>query len=105
MFKSVRVIYLPIETELNMSEPVEKSVVIEKFKTHTSDTGSPQVQVALLTGRILHLTEHFKLHPKDNHSRMGLYTAVNRRRKLLSYLKRKDLAGYQKLIQELSLRK
>ena len=83
----------------------EKSAVIEANKTHENDTGSPEVQVALLTSRINHLTEHFKVHAKDHHSRRGLLRMVSRRRKLLDYLKRTDLNAYRKLIDTLSLRK
>lgn len=81
--------------------------VSEIVKTHQrgeNDTGSPEVQVALATARILYLTEHFKEHKKDNHSRRGLMALVNRRRKLLSYLKRKDNARYYDLIKSLKLR-
>lgn len=75
------------------------------FQRAEGDTGSPEVQVALLTARINHLTEHFKVHAKDHHSRRGLLRMVSRRRKLLDYLKRTDLNAYRKLIDTLSLRK
>ena len=84
-----------------MSE-LTKSEIVAKFQ---GDTGSPEVQVALLTARINHLTEHFKVHAKDHHSRRGLLRMVSRRRKLLDYLKRTDLNAYRKLIDTLSLRK
>ncbi|HNW93596.1 MAG TPA: 30S ribosomal protein S15 [bacterium] len=82
-----------------------KGKLIEKFRTHDSDTGSAQVQVALLTDRINQLTEHLKGHVKDHHSRYGLLKMVERRRKLLTYLREHELAEYQKLIKSLKLRK
>jgi len=82
-----------------------KKEIIEKFKTHSSDTGSPEVQVALLTERINYLTEHFKVHKKDHASRRGLLKLVGQRRRLLDYLKSKDLERYRRLIGELGLRK
>jgi len=82
-----------------------KSEIIEKFKTHESDTGSCEVQVALLTDRIQYLTEHFKTHKKDHHSRQGLLKLVGQRRSLLNYLKKKDINRYRNLIQALGLRK
>ena len=89
-----------------MSLTVEsKSEVIESYRTHDSDTGSPEVQVAILTKRIEYLTEHFKIHAKDHHSRQGLLKMVGRRRRLLDYLKRKDLNRYQQIIGRLGLRK
>ena len=87
-----------------MSE-LTKSEIVAKFPRAEGDTGSPEVQVALLTARINHLTEHFKVHAKDHHSRRGLLRMVSRRRKLLDYLKRTDLNAYRKLIDTLSLRK
>lgn len=84
---------------------VKKSEIIEKFKTHDNDTGSPEVQIALLTDRILYLTEHFKTHKKDHHSRQGLLKLVGQRRSLLDYLKSKDINKYRTLIAELGLRK
>ena len=85
--------------------PVRKLVTIGKFKQHTSDTGSPEVQVALLTERVTHLTEHLKINQKDHHSRRGLLKMVSTRRLLLDYLKRKDLARYKTLIETLGLRR
>jgi small subunit ribosomal protein S15 len=82
-----------------------KQELIEQFKTHDSDTGSPEVQVALLTNRITYLTEHFKTHKKDHHSRRGLLKLVGQRRRLLNYLKNKDVQRYRTLIEALGLRK
>jgi small subunit ribosomal protein S15 len=82
-----------------------KESIIDKYKTHVGDTGSPQVQVALLTQRINELTEHFKTHKKDNHSRRGLLKMVSQRRSLLDYLKRRDIEGYHELIGKLGLRR
>ena len=82
-----------------------KNSVIQKFQHHASDTGSPEVQVAILTSRINTLQGHFKDHHKDNHSRRGLLTMVNKRRSLLDYLKRKDVDRYNALIAKLGLRK
>ncbi len=82
-----------------------KEKVVSDYKTHDSDTGSSQVQVALLTQRINELTEHFKVHKKDNHSRRGLLKMVARRRKLLDYLKRKNIAEYHAIIKKLKLRR
>ena len=79
--------------------------IIGDYRTHESDTGSPEVQVALLTQRIKELTEHFKIHAKDHHSRRGLLKMVGRRRRLLNYLKKKDLNRYKTLIERLGLRK
>jgi small subunit ribosomal protein S15 len=84
---------------------VKKNEIIEKFKIHASDTGSSTVQIALLTDRIQYLTEHFKTHVKDHHSRQGLLKLVGQRRSLLDYLKRKDVNKYRTLIQELGIRK
>ena len=86
-------------------EPDQKREIIEKHKTHDSDTGSPEVQIALLTERITYLTGHFKVHKKDHHSRQGLLKIVNQRRRLLTYLKRNDPTRYRKLIDELGIRK
>jgi small subunit ribosomal protein S15 len=88
-----------------MGFPGKKTDVIQEYKLHDSDTGSPEVQIALLTKRIVHLTEHFKLHQKDHHSRRGLLKMVSRRRRLLDYTKRKDEARYRKIIQALGIRK
>ena len=83
----------------------QKKIIIDDFKQHESDTGSPEVQVALLTKRINDLTEHFKTHAKDYHSRRGLMVMVGQRRRLLDYLKRKDKARYASLIERLGLRR
>lgn len=89
-----------------MAQTTEKKAeIISQFKQSPADTGSPQVQVALLTARINELTEHFKVNPKDHHSRRGLLKMVSRRRKLLDYLKRCDLEAYKALIEALNLRK
>ncbi|TNE51330.1 MAG: 30S ribosomal protein S15 [Deltaproteobacteria bacterium] len=85
--------------------PERKQELIEKFSNHGTDTGSPEVQVALLTERISTLTDHFKTHPKDHHSRRGLLKLVGQRRRLLRYLKGKNLDRYLTLIKELGLRK
>jgi small subunit ribosomal protein S15 len=82
----------------------EKASTISKHRSHESDTGSSRVQVALLTARINYLTDHFRAHAKDHHSRQGLLKMVGRRRRLLDYMKRTDVEGYRKLIQELGLR-
>ena len=82
-----------------------KERIVNEHKTHEGDTGSPQVQVALLTQRINELTEHFKTHKKDNHSRRGLLKMVSQRRSLLDYLKRRDIEGYHELIGKLGLRR
>ena len=83
----------------------QKSEVISKYRVHKSDSGSPEVQVALLSQRILQLTEHFKSHQKDHHSRRGLLTMVARRRKLLKYLKDRSPERYKTLIQSLGIRR
>jgi len=83
----------------------KKQEVIKEHARGSDDTGSPEVQVAILTNRIVNLTEHFKTHAKDNHSRRGLLMLVNKRRSLLDYLKRKDAARYTDLITKLGLRK
>jgi small subunit ribosomal protein S15 len=82
-----------------------KKEIIEKFKLHGKDTGSPEVQIALLSNRISYLTDHFKTHKKDHHSRRGLLKLVGQRRKLLNYLKKADLSRYQQIIKELGIRK
>ncbi len=84
---------------------VVKNEIIEKFKIHPTDTGSSEVQIALLTDRIQYLTEHFKVHKKDHHSRQGLLKLVGQRRSLLDYLKKKDVNKYRTMLQELGLRK
>jgi small subunit ribosomal protein S15 len=86
-------------------ERERKKEVIENFRTHEKDTGSCEVQVALLTERINYLNEHLKVHKKDLHSRLGLIKLVNRRRKLLNYLKKEDPERYKRLIERLKLRK
>lgn len=83
----------------------QKNDTIIKFKRHEKDTGSPEIQIALLTERINHLAEHFKVHKKDHHSRTGLLKLVGQRRRLLDYLKRKDLNKYRGLIESLGLRR
>ena len=89
-----------------MAQTTEKTkAIIEKFKTHETDTGSCEVQIALLTDRILYLTEHFKTHAKDHHSRRGLLKLVGQLRNLIKYLQKKDIAKYRALIQELGIRK
>lgn len=82
-----------------------KTEIINEFKREEKDTGSPEVQVALLTERIKELTEHLKLHPKDNHSRRGMLKMVGKRRNLLNYLSRKDVNRHRELVQKLGLRK
>lgn len=84
---------------------IDTSQVISDNKRGENDTGSPEVQVALLTARIVYLTEHFKAHKKDHHSRRGLLMMVNRRRSLLDYLHRKDVGRYKALIEKLGLRR
>lgn len=84
---------------------VKKNEIIEKYKVHSTDTGSSEVQIALLTDRIEYLTEHFKVHKKDHHSRQGLLKLVGQRRSLLDYLKKKDVNKYRTIIKELGLRK
>lgn len=84
---------------------MEKNEVIAKFATHEGDTGSPEVQIALLTERINHLNEHLKEHKHDNHSRRGLLKMVGKRRGLLDYLKEKDIMRYRAIVQALGLRK
>ncbi len=83
----------------------QKEQIVEKFGTHEGDTGSPEVQVALLTARINDLNGHFAVHKKDHHSRRGLLKMVGQRRNLLDYLKKKDIHRYRELIAELGLRK
>jgi len=82
-----------------------KKEILDRFKLHEKDTGSPEVQIALLTSRIKYLTEHFQVHKKDHHSRRGLLKLVGHRRRLLKYLKKRDLAKYQVLIKDLGIRK
>ena len=82
-----------------------KEKIVGDYKTHGNDTGSSQVQIALLTQRIQELTEHFKVHSKDNHSKRGLLKMISRRRKLLDYLRKRDIDQYQQIIQKLGLRR
>lgn len=84
---------------------VEKQDTIEANKIHDSDTGSPEVQIALMTERITHLTEHLKMHKKDHHSRRGLLMIVGRRRRMLDYVKRIDVERYRKIVADLGLRR
>mgnify|MGYP002520554759 FL=1 len=84
---------------------MEKKEIMAKFATHEGDTGSPEVQIALLTERINHLNEHLATHKQDNHSRRGLLKMVGKRRGLLDYLKEKDIARYRAIIEALNLRK
>lgn len=88
-----------------LNEKEHKDKIIKTFARENNDTGSPEVQVALITDRINHLNEHFKENDKDHHSKRGLYRLVGQRRKLLDYLKGKSVARYEKLIQSLNLRK
>jgi len=88
-----------------MLHPVQKSKLIEQFRKHESDTGSPEVQIALLSERITQLTEHFKTHKKDHHSRRGLLKLVSQRRRQLDYLKKIDVERYRDVIGKLNLRK
>jgi small subunit ribosomal protein S15 len=85
--------------------PEVKKEIIDRFKLHEKDTGSPEVQVAILSNRINYLTEHFKTHKKDHHSRRGLLKLVGQRRRLLNYLRKADAQRYQNVIKELGLRK
>jgi small subunit ribosomal protein S15 len=85
--------------------PGQKQTIIQDYKLHDADTGSPEVQVALLTERIEYLTEHFKVHKKDHHSRRGLLKMVSRRRRLLDYVRKNDEDRYKTLIKRLGIRK
>jgi small subunit ribosomal protein S15 len=100
----VPLVLTPFFERFDMST-IEKSQIVAKFQRAAGDTGSPEVQIALLTARINGLTDHFKVNVKDHHSRRGLLKMVSRRRKLLDYLKRTNLPAYRKLIDELKLRK
>jgi small subunit ribosomal protein S15 len=84
---------------------VDKKTIIDEFKIHEKDTGSPEVQIAIISQRINYLTEHFKEHKKDHHSRRGLLKLVGKRRKLLDYLKEKDSVKYQEIIKKLGIRR
>lgn len=86
-------------------ETAKKQEIIEKFGNHDNDTGSPEVQVALLSARISYLTDHFKSHKKDHHSRRGLLKLVGQRRRLLQYLKKIDIERYRAIIKQLGIRK
>ena len=88
-----------------MMQKEQKTSIIEANRTHETDTGSPEVQVAILTERINQLTEHLKVHTHDNHSRRGLYKMIGKRRSLLDYLARKDIERYRALIAKLGIRK
>ena len=87
---------------INVANKIE---IMKKFKRHDADTASPEIQVALMTAKINHLTDHFKVHVKDHHSRRGLMKLVGRRRKLLDYLHGEDPKAYKKVIEDLNLRK
>ena len=91
--------------ELSMLLKEEKTAIIEKNRLHETDTGSPEVQIAILSERIATLTEHLKVHKKDNHSRRGLLKMVGHRRNLLNYLERTDIERYRKIISDLNLRR
>jgi small subunit ribosomal protein S15 len=94
------------ERWLNMAlEKVKKQTIIKEYKIHEKDTGSPEVQIAILSERIGHLTEHFKIHKKDHHSRRGLLKLVSQRRRLLNYLKGSDKMRYENVVERLGLRK
>lgn len=88
-----------------MAEAVDKNKVIEEYKVHDKDTGSCEVQIALLSARVAHLTDHLRTHRKDFHSRRGLIAMTSRRRKLLNYLKRTELDKYNEIIGRLGLRR
>ena len=88
-----------------MLDAEKRSEIMSRFRLHEKDTGSPEVQIALLSARLVYLTEHFKIHKKDHHSRRGLLKLVGQRRRLLDYLKKKDLERYRSVIQQLGLRK
>lgn len=85
--------------------PAQTSELLAQYQVHASDTGSPEVQIALLSARIQYLTEHFKVHAKDHHSRRGLLKLVGQRRRMLDYLKRRDVERYKRVIERLSIRK
>lgn len=95
---------MPSDNRMPANLPA-KSVTIDEHKLHDSDTGSPEVQIALLTDRINHLTEHLKAHKKDHHSRRGLLMLVGRRRRLLDYVKKNDVERYRTIIARLGLRR
>ena len=93
------------KVESPMIRKDEKTAVIEANRTHPTDTGSPEVQIAILTERIRQLTEHLKVHPNDKHSRLGMYKMVGKRRRLLDYLAKKDIERYRAIIAKLGIRK
>ena len=93
------------ESHLQMLTPKEKNAIIKKFQTHKDDTGSPEVQIAILTKEIEQVSEHLKQHRKDNHSRRGLLKMVGNRRRLLRYLQAEDQSRYDKLVDKLKLKK
>jgi small subunit ribosomal protein S15 len=92
------------EDELSLTVE-RKTEIVETYRTHNTDTGSPEVQIAILSEKISYLTEHFKVHAKDHHSRRGLLRMVGKRRRLLDYLKDKDVARYRTVIEKLGIRK
>ena len=92
------------EDELSLTVE-KKTEIVEAYRTHGADTGSPEVQIAILSEKIAYLTEHFKVHAKDHHSRRGLLRMVGKRRRLLDYLKDKDAARYRTIIEKLGIRK
>lgn len=97
--------YRRLNGKIGGNKVKSKEEIIKEYATHEGDTGSPEVQVALLTARINHLTEHLKVHKKDNHSRRGLFKMVGQRRGLLKYLEETDIERYRSLIERLGLRK
>lgn len=103
--KEVKKVAKKVAAKKPKSVKKPKEEVIKEYQSHSKDTGSPQVQVAILTDRINSLTGHLKMHPKDNHSRRGLIMMVGKRRKLLNYLQQKDKDQYQKILETLELRK
>jgi small subunit ribosomal protein S15 len=90
---------------MSFADSNQKAEIIKKHRVHETDSGSPEVQIALLTGRLEQMSEHFKTHVKDNHSRRGMMNMINRRKRLLAYLKREDLNRYKATIAALGLRK
>ena len=88
-----------------MLDSEKRKGIISEYRLHEADTGSPEVQIALLSSRIEYLTEHFKMHKKDHHSRRGLLKLVGQRRRLLDYIKKKDVERYRSVIQRLGIRK
>jgi small subunit ribosomal protein S15 len=106
-FKTISIFYFFDQREGDVASfsTSEKRELIDKFKLHESDTGSPEVQIGLLTHRITYLTEHLKIHKKDHHSRRGLLMLVGQRRRLLNYVKNKDVQRYRTIIQTLGLRR